>query len=255
MIAVGVPSLHSRGLIFNTVTQESYMAFHLLVLTVMLIFGVTVVLIGRKLDTAEKRRRMRLFLIIVTVALRAIRYPIDATVDVFTWDALFSLHVCHINLVLLVICLLKPGDFLFNYVFLIGIPMGLASGIFPGDITTDAPFLMLRGGLFVITHLLMVIAAIYLAIVEHMRPTWRRLKQLYLIATVQVALTYVVNRLLGTNFLYIMTPVPGTPIQTLSDWLGWPGYALAMVVIAYFQMLVTMLVSVGIEAIVKRART
>ena len=228
-------------------SQQTYIATHYTTLAALTAFGIAVVLFGRALKTDESRKRYRMALVILIIVMRVIRYPIDASVGLFTWDAVFSLHVCHLNLILLIICMIRPNRFLFSYCFLIGIPMGLVSGIFPGDVPLDAPIPMLRGVLFIITHLLMVIYAVYLAVVEKMRPTWRHLGLLYLVASVQTILTYGVNRLFGTNFLYIMTPVTGTPIQTLSDQFGWPGYALAMVGITFVLMAVMMLIFWAIE--------
>jgi len=221
--------------------QQAYIQAHVTILLVSCAFGFLIIRAGRKLRTEEDRRRFRIALAWFILFSRLVRYPIDAYLGVFHWDDFLSLHVCHINLILLIICLIRPNRFLFNYCFLIGIPMGLASGLFPGDIPLDAPSPILRGVLFVFTHLLMVIGALYLAIVERMKPTWRNLWILCGVGAVQALATYGVNQLLGTNFLYIMTPVAGTPIESLSDWLGWPGYALAMVVITYGLMLLTML--------------
>lgn len=217
-------------------TQEQYLRTHFSVLAALFLFGIACIWIGRQLKTDADRRRFRLALAILILVSRVIRYPIDASVGAFTWDGVFSLHVCHINLILLLICLVKPDDFLFNYCFLVGIPMGLASGLFPGDVTLDVPLVLLRGSLFVVTHLLMVIGAVYLAVVEKMKPSWKRLGQLYLVTSVQAILTYGANRLFGTNFLYIMTPVEGTPMIALNNLFGWPGYALAMVAITFILM-------------------
>lgn len=221
--------------------QQAYIQAHVTILLVSCAFGFLTIRTGLKLRTDTDRKRLRIALAWFILLSRLIRYPIDAVLGAFHWDDLLSLHVCHINLILLVICLIRPHRFLFNYCFLIGIPMGLASGLFPGDIPLDAPSPILRGVLFVFTHLLMVIGALYLAIVEQMKPTWRHLGILCGVGAVQSLITYGVNRLLGTNFLYIMTPVAGTPIESLSDWLGWPGYAIAMVLITYGLMLLTML--------------
>jgi len=221
--------------------QQAYIEAHVTILLVSCAFGLLTIRTGLKLRTESHGKRFRIALAWFIVFSRLIRYPIDAYLGVFHWDDLFSLHVCHINLILLVICLIRPNRFLFNYCFLIGIPMGLASGLFPGDIPLDAPSPILRGVLFVFTHLLMVIGALYLAIVERMKPTWRHLGILFGVGTAQTLVTYGVNRIWGTNFLYIMTPVAGTPIESLSNWLGWPGYAIAMVMITYGLMLLTML--------------
>ena len=221
--------------------QQSYIQAHVTILVVSCAFGMMIIRTGLKLRTDESRKRLRTVLAWFILFSRLVRYPIDAALGAFHWDDLFSLHVCHINLILLVICLIRPNRFLFNYSFLIGIPMGLASGLFPGDIPLDAPSPILRGVLFVFTHLLMVIGALYLAIVERMKPTWRDLGLLYLVGFGQAVITFGVNRLLGTNFLYIMTPVAGTPIESLHDWLGWPGYAVAMVLITFGLMLLSLL--------------
>ena len=123
---------------------------------------------------------------------------------------------------LLSVCLIKPLKPLFNFCFLIGIPAALSVALFPGS-NHPAPGLP-RAILFIMSHMLLLMGALYLLIVEKMKPTFKAYLWIAGLGNVALVAVYFVNRALDTNFLYIMEAPSGTAIATLDSIFGWPGY-------------------------------
>lgn len=220
---------------------QGFGALHLTALLIPVAIGALFILKGLKTADEKQRRNQRIALALLIIAIRSVRYIMDIYYGRFDIFDLFSLQVCHIDLILLVICLIKPNPVLFSFNFMIGIPMGLAVALFPGRVhpVPGAP----RAVFFIMSHMMLVVAAIYLAVVEKQSV---RLKLYAIFAGTGCAamfVLYFVNLGLGTNFLYIMEAPEGTLIESLDRIFGWPGYAVAMAVLAVALMFVMYLVS------------
>ena len=202
---------------------------HLFGLVFPLLIGACFIFIGMR-TTENNRRMLNIIFVCLLIAVRGSRYVMDIWVGRFDIFDLFSLQICHIDLILLIICLIKPNKALFYLVFLIGIPMGLAVALMPGSIH-PAPGIP-RAILFIMSHMLLVVGAVYLAFVEKMELKLKYVFSILGIGNVMIFLVYFINKALGTNFLYVMYAPEGTVIAKLNALFGWPGYVLAMDIIA-----------------------
>jgi hypothetical integral membrane protein (TIGR02206 family) len=73
-----------------------------------------------------------------------------------------------------------------------------------------------------ISHGLLVTSAIYLTVVEGMRPTWKSLLKVMVVLNVYMVIIFFVNKLIGSNYLYVAYKPAG---PTLLDVLpAWPWY-------------------------------
>lgn len=198
---------------------------HLFGLAFPLLIGAWFVYMG--IWTNENQRRtVNILFVCLLILVRGSRYIMDAWVGRFDIFDLFSLQICHIDLILLIICLIRPNKALFHFVFLIGIPMGLAVALMPGRIH-PVPGLP-RAILFIMSHMLLVVGAVYIAIVEKMEVKSKYVFSMLGMGNVMILLVYFINKALDTNFLYIMYAPEGTVIAKLDALFGWPGYVLAM---------------------------
>lgn len=220
---------------------------HILSLIVPVVIGAVFIIWGSKTKTDDRRRRIRLLLAAVLIAVRGSRYLMDVYYGVFEWYDLLSLHICHIDLILLVICLIKPNKALFNFCFLIGIPTALSVALFPGR-NHPAPGTA-RAVLFIMSHTMLVVGALYLIVAERMKPTLRIYGLLAVVANLCLIPVYFINRWLGTNFLYIMAAPKGTVLVSFEKLFGWPGYIFALDAFALFLMLLML----GLGQIISRA--
>lgn len=209
---------------------------HIFALLCPILIGIWFIFKGIRAAGAEKSR-LNLLFVCLLVLVRGSRYIMDVWVGRFDIFDLLSLQICHIDLILLIICLLKPNKAMFHFVFLIGIPMGLAVALMPGSIHPEPG--LPRAILFIMSHMLLVMGAIYLAIVEKIELKLTYVLSILGAGSFSVLLIYYINKLLGTNFLYVMYAPGGTAIAKLNNLFGWPGYVFAMGIIA---MLVILLV-------------
>lgn len=173
---------------------------------------------------------IRTLLMIILVSVRGARYIMDLIYDRFEILDLFSLHICHIDLILLAICLVRPRSELFSFVFLLGIPAGLSVALFPGSIH-PVPGLP-RAMFFIMSHMMLVVGAIYLALTEHLVIRLRHMLTIIIAGIIGLAGIFGVNLILRSNFLYLNEAPPGTIIETLDQAFGWPGYVAALIVLA-----------------------
>jgi hypothetical integral membrane protein (TIGR02206 family) len=211
---------------------------HLLTLFAGIIIGLIFIIWGIKTKADDKRQWIRLILAAAIIIVRGVRYIMDAQYGVFDWYDLFSLHICHVDMILLVICLIKPNKALFSFCFLIGIPTALSVALFPGS-NHPAPGVP-RAIFFIMSHVMLIIGALYLSIAEHMKPTLKMYGFIAVVVNIGFIPVYFVNRWLGTNYLYIMEAPKGSVIVLFEKVFGWPGYVIAldiMVLIMMFIML------------------
>jgi hypothetical integral membrane protein (TIGR02206 family) len=70
------------------------------------------------------------------------------------------------------------------------------------------------------------LAAVFMTAVQGLRPYWRSLLRVFVVMNIYMVFVFMVNSLIGSNYLFIMRP-PDTP--SLIDMLGpWPWYILAL---------------------------
>lgn len=208
-------------------------------LVIPLIIGLLLIGMNRRAPI-DKKRIVNIIFVCILIIVRGSRYIMDVWVGNFDIFDLFSLQICHIDLILLIICLIRPNKALFHFVFLIGIPMGLAVALFPGS-NHPAPGLP-RAILFIMSHMMLVVGAIYLAIVEKIELKFKYVLSIIGIANVLIFVLYFINKALGTNFLYIMYAPEGTVIAKLDTIFGWPGYVIAVDAIAVTVILLVFIV-------------
>lgn len=214
---------------------------HIISIIIPCLLGVLFIFVGSRTKSEVKRRNIRILLAVTIVSIRGARYIMDIFFGCFDWYDLFSLQICHIDLILLIICLIKPRDILFNFNFLMGIPMALAVAFFPGT-NHPAPG-MPRAMLFIMSHMMLAIGAIYLAAIEHKKPTLKFYLRFAAAGNIGLLLIYFVNLILNSNFLYIMKAPSGTVIDVLNNIFGWPGYVFVMDALALVLMLVMFFLS------------
>lgn len=220
---------------------QAFGVTHLIALFIPVVIGIVFIIFGLKTADEKRRKHQRIALALLIIGIRSVRYVMDIYYGRFNVFDLLSLQICHIDLILLTICLIKPNQVLFSFNFMIGIPMGLAVTLFPGKIhpIPGTP----RAMFFVMSHMMLVIAAIYLAVADKRKVSLKLYAIFAGAGCAAMFAVYLINLRLGTNFLYIMKAPEGTLIETLDGIFGWPGYAVAMALLAMVMMFVMYLIS------------
>lgn len=189
---------------------------HILSLLIAVILGLIFIFLAKKFS--NKKNLISIIFAITIILIRCVRYGFDIYYYDFKWEYLISFHICHINLVLLVICLFKPNQKLFTFTFLLGIPPALGVAILPGKIFADPG--LLRAIFFIISHTLLVMGSLYLLIIYKFKITKKDLYNSYILSIIIMVLAYVYNIIMSRNYMYLMGGEEGTVLEVIYNYTG-----------------------------------
>lgn len=223
---------------------------HIISMMIPIFGGLLLIHLGIHTDSDRVRKQIRYFLAALIVLVRGARYVIDVIYDRFEWMDLISLHICHIDLILLVICLLTKKRALFTFCFILGIPMGLAVALFPG--TNHPEPGLLRAILFIMSHTLLVVGAVYLAMTEDLVLNFKDYIRMAIGGNLALIGMYFTNLRFNSNYLYLMYAPKGTVIESMEKAFGWPGYVGVMDLLALLLMLMMVFISKGLFNLTKQ---
>jgi hypothetical integral membrane protein (TIGR02206 family) len=143
-----------------------------------------------------------------------------------TWNIQehLPLHACSILIWIAGFMLVRKNYRIYEFAYFMGIAGALQALLTP-DIGIYG-FPHFRFFQTFISHGLLTTSAVYLTIVEDMRPTWKSMLRVIIGANLFMLVVFFINRLIGSNYLYVAYKPPG---PTLLDALPeWPVYLLYM---------------------------
>ncbi|MDD3187077.1 MAG: YwaF family protein [Bacilli bacterium] len=178
---------------------EQFGFYHILSILIAISIGLFFIALSLKSKNVKK---VSIYLVISIIVIRSVRYIFDMYIGDFNILDLVSLHVCHINLILLIICLFKPNRNLFVFNFLIGIPTALSVILMPGS-THMYPGL-LRAMFFIMSHTMLIMGTIYLLINYKFYITKKDLFIYYVVSFVGIVIVYIFDYLTNSNFMYLL---------------------------------------------------
>lgn len=197
---------------------------HLIVLAVIAAAAVFICRHYRKLPPG-KRRAVELLIGWTILALDLLRYAFLILFHELRL-ALLPLHLCGLAVYITFINAVRPGPVKKEILYSLCMPGAAMALIFPA--WTPCPIISLVSLECFLIHALIVIYPLMLFAGGDFRPNWRNLPK-YLLFIVSAAIpVYIFNKLTGTNFMFINTPLPGTPLELFADWFGNPGYILGI---------------------------
>jgi hypothetical integral membrane protein (TIGR02206 family) len=155
----------------------------------------------------------------------------------WTIQTMLPLHICSILVWLDGFMLIFKIHPIFEFIYFIGI-----GGAMQALLTPDAGiygFPHYRIFQTMISHGLLITSGIYMTTVEGFRPTWRSFWRVVIGLNVYAAVIFPINRLLGTNFLFINgKPATASLLDALPPW---PYYLIYMELIGIFIFLLLFL--------------
>jgi hypothetical integral membrane protein (TIGR02206 family) len=80
--------------------------------------------------------------------------------------------------------------------------------------------------IFIVIHSLIVYVPVFMLITGEFRPRFYNLYKVAGLFFSLVAVDFIVDRLLASNYLYLRKAPEGTLLETFSSWVGTPGYML-----------------------------
>lgn len=139
------------------------------------------------------------------------------------WEAL-PLHLCGISAVCAVVLALRPRAWLLDFLWYLGMPGALMALLFPAPAVSRYQLAM--NASYAVTHAMILLIPGFL-MVAGMRPAKGKALRMAMLLDVIALPVYAVNRALHTDFLFLMAPPAGTPLEYVFH-LGYPAYLLAL---------------------------
>ena len=155
------------------------------------------------------------------------------TVGQWTIQTMLPLHLCSLLVWTGVFMLLSKNYRIYEFMYFMGIGGALQALATPGLGRYGYPHFAFFQ--YFLSHGLIITSAIYMTVVEGFRPTWKSLLRVFIWMNVYIAIVFIINNVIGSNYLMI-NQKPATP--SLLDLLPpWPVYILYMEMIGVATML------------------
>ena len=138
----------------------------------------------------------------------------------WTLDTMLPLHMCSVMIWLAGYMLVTRNEQIYPFVYFLGIGGALQAVLTPESGIYGFPhFRYLQT---FTNHSLLIMAGIWMTVVEGMRPTWKSLLKVMVVANIYMAVVFGINSVLGSNYLFInRKPDSASVIDMLP---AWPGY-------------------------------
>ena len=155
------------------------------------------------------------------------------TVGQWTIQTMLPLHLCSLLVWTGVLMLMTKNYRIYEFMYFMGIGGAIQALATPGLGRYGFPHYAFFQ--YFLSHGLIITSAIYMTVVEGFRPTWKSMLRVFIWMNVYVAIVFVINNAIGSNYLMI-DHKPPTP--SLLDLLPpWPIYILYMEMIGVATML------------------
>ncbi len=142
----------------------------------------------------------------------------------WTIQKILPLHVCSILVWLGAWMLIKKSYRIYEFAYFLGISAALQALLTPDLGIYGFPHY--RFFQTFISHGFIIIATLYMTLVEEMRPTWKSILRVFIFTNLYMVAVYFINNAIGSNYLYINAK---PPTASLLDMLPeWPVYILYM---------------------------
>ena len=169
------------------------------------------------------RRRLRRALgwaVLACEALKDVNILAQSGFDVWY----LPLHLCGLAVFFTFAHSRRPGETLGNFLYSCCMPGALFALATPD--WTSFPAFSYHSIVGFLVHALLVAYPLMLVVGGDLRPAARQLPRCLLILLCCAVPVYGFNRIFGTNYLFLMWPSPGSPLEWFASFLGVPGYLL-----------------------------
>lgn len=146
----------------------------------------------------------------------------------YTADYL-PLHLCSINIFIIVLHAWKPSELLDNFLYSVCIPGTMVALLFPS--WTRLPLMNAMHIHSFTVHFLLALYPIVLVVNGEIKPRLCLLPKSLGLLLLMALLVYGVNLLLDTNFMFLMYADPGNPLHWFEE--NWGSHLLGFPVIAF----------------------
>jgi hypothetical integral membrane protein (TIGR02206 family) len=189
---------------------------HLIGMAIILLVNLYLVF-GWKNPSPRARRVFRGALATTLVVNESLWHWWNWYIGVWSVQYTLPLHICSI-LVWIVAATLYTGNYaLYDFIYFLGIGAGMQAILTPDSGIYGFPHFRFFQPL--VSHGAIVTGAVYLTAIEQLRPTWRSFARVAVGTNIYMAVIFVLNLFLGSNYLFIAhKPETPTLIDALPEW-------------------------------------
>ena len=193
-----------------------YSPLHLAWLAFFVLFAVGCSLYYRRQDAGKRTRVRHVFacLLVGDELFKVVMLCIGGNYEA----AYLPLHLCSINIILIAIHSFRPGKMLDNFLYTVCVPAATAALLFPT--WTELPFCNFMHLHSFTVHILLATYPIMLTAGGDIQPEVRCLPRCLLFLLLLAIPIYGINRLLDTNFMFLMNVDPGNPLYFFETQFG-----------------------------------
>ena len=206
-----------------------YDAVHLTWLGAFIAAGVMICFIYRRMN--EKQKRIAEIITgVLILALEAAKYIrlICIGEELIYY---LPLHLCSFAIYIEFIDSLFSARLTRELTYSICLPAAAAALLFPG--WTDEPVFSFESFHSFVIHFLLALYPVLLLTGRKLRPEIKRLPVCFAVTALAAAGVYLIDRRLGLNYMFLLKPPPGSPLEWFEKLFGNPGYLLGYVIIAF----------------------
>lgn len=165
----------------------------------------------------------------------------NAATGQWTIQTMLPLHLCSVLVWVGALALVTKNYRIYEFMYFMGI-----AGAMQALLTPDAGaygFPHYKAFQTFISHGLIITTAIYMTVVEGLRPTWKSLARVFVWMNVYMGIVFVVNMLIGSNYLFIARkPETASLLDVLPPWPYYIAYiqgiGLAMCLLLYLPFII-----------------
>lgn len=212
---------------------ELFKTFHLIALGV--IFILVLFLIFLRWRKNQKLNNLFRWSLAFLLVLQEISYHFwNIYIEEWTLQKMLPLQICTLFVWLSAFMLITKNRHIYEFAFFLGISGALQALLTPDIAGYGFPHY--RFFHVFISHGSIILAALYMTIVEGYRPTWRSFGKVFLWVNIYTVFVFFINILIDSNYLFVVHK-PET--ASLFDVLGpWPVYIFAAEGVALIMFLI-----------------
>jgi len=139
------------------------------------------------------------------------------------------IHLCGLAIFLLIIYAHTQNRYVAEILYAITLPGAAIALITPGWANEKLlSFLHVHSFIF---HMVIIMFPLMIIVSKEHKPSLRALIAPVSFLAVTVPAVYIFNKWTGTNYMFLNWPISNTPIMTLANWFGEPGYIFGMILV------------------------
>jgi len=203
---------------------------HLRWVSLSALFVVLAIFIYRR-QTKRVRRKIQVAAAVFMIAGTLVRWIWVALIGHYSVLEMLPLHLCTMSVIVEFAAVISENVILKEFSYAVSLPGAVASIITP--LMGPYPLFSYYYLEFAVTHTVLVTLPLLWIFVDGFRPDFRRLPYCFAILLGFAAAAAIVNRALGSNYMFLNYAPSGTPLETFEKWCGTPGYLFPTILLLF----------------------